>query len=86
MGGIPAEIYWDASPLKKSVSLNSQLAELMIVIITGVSLQNRSGRSKDSPRTPRKFNQGATAVDYSIMLALVAGVIFDAVGSLGSVV
>jgi Flp pilus assembly pilin Flp len=36
--------------------------------------------------TPLESNKGATAVEYAIMLALVAGVIFTAVGSLGSIV
>jgi Flp pilus assembly pilin Flp len=58
----------------------------MIDIKAGRSSRNRFGKSKNFLSTLRKCNQGAAAVEYAIMLALVAGVIFVAVGSLGSVV
>jgi len=42
----------------------------------------RSHKSK----TPYECNKGATAVEYAIILALIAAVIFSAVASLGSAV
>ena len=43
---------------------------------------NKLRRSQKS-RNRREFNKGATAVEYAIILALIAAVIFSAVSSLG---